>query len=115
MVKKKAKEAPENLAPEIEPAEAPVAEAPAEAPVAEAPVEVIPAAEPDEAPAPVNEIPNVPAADLSILPVQAVDYLKRHPEVDALYIDKFGGMVPKDTLKVFVKDAILYNNPYFKL
>ena len=106
MVKKKAKEAPENLAPEIEPAEAPVAEAP---------VEVIPAAEPDEAPAPVNEIPNVPAADLSILPVQAVDYLKRHPEVDALYIDKFGGMFPKDTLKVFVKDAILYNNPYFKL
>lgn len=54
------------------------------------------------------------AADFSALPVQAVDYLKRHTEVDAIYIDKLGGTFHKDTPKVLVMDAILYQNPYFK-
>lgn len=105
MAKKKTIEAPENVAPEIEPTEAPVVETP---------VDSAPEAEPEEAPAPVVEAPKAPAADFSALPVQAVEYLKRHTEVDAIYIDKFGGMFPKDTPKVFVKDAILYQNPYFK-
>lgn len=68
-----------------------------------------------------NEVPEEhgdevaqPTQDLSAIPTQAVDYLKRHPEVDAIYIDKFGGMFSKNTLKVFVKDAVLYHNPYFK-
>ena len=52
--------------------------------------------------------------DFSAIPPQAVDYLKRHPEVDAIYIDKFGGMFSKNTPKVFAKDAVLYHNPYFK-
>lgn len=54
------------------------------------------------------------STDLEKIPAQAVEYLKRHTEIDALYIDKFGGMFPKDTLKVFVKDATLYQNPYYK-
>lgn len=56
----------------------------------------------------------LPEQDFSAIPPQAVDYLKRHPEVDALYIDKFGGMFPKDTPQVFAPDAVLYHNPYFK-
>lgn len=105
MAKKKTIEAPENVAPTIELTETPAAEAP---------VEVVPEAETEEVSAPVVEAPKASAADLSALPAQAVEYLKRHTEVDAIYIDKFGGMFPKDTLKVFVKGAILYQNPYFK-
>lgn len=113
MAKKKTIEAPENVAPEIESTEAPIVEATeTEEPVEPTPEEVKePVAE--ETPAPV-EAPKAPAADLSALPVQAVEYLKRHTEVDAIYIDKFGGMFPKDTPRVFVKGAILYQNPYFK-
>lgn len=55
-----------------------------------------------------------PTQDFSAIPPQAVDYLKRHPEVDAIYIDKFGGMFSKNTPQVFAKDAVLYHNPYFK-
>ncbi len=55
-----------------------------------------------------------PAEDLITLSAQADCYFKCHPEVDAIYIDKFGGMFPKNYPKVFVKDAILYQNPHFK-
>lgn len=115
MAKKKTNEVVEKATPAIEPAETPVAET--SSPVEEMPKEDIPsdvcevAAEPEKEDEPSK---TALAVDLSALPVQAVDYLKRHPEVDAVYIDKFGGMYPKDTLMVFVKDAILYQNPYFK-
>lgn len=108
MAKNKTKEALENVAPEIEPVEVPAAEA--TAPVEDAPAEPIV----EEGQGSVEEVLTEPAADLSVLPVQAIDYLKRHTEVDAIYIDKFGGMFPKDTPQVFAKDAILYHNPYFK-
>lgn len=48
------------------------------------------------------------------LPLQAIDYLKRHTEVEALYIDKRGGLFPIDTPHVFVREATLYQNPYYK-
>lgn len=105
MAKKKTTEAPENVASEIQSTEAPAVEAPEEA-VAEA--------ETEEVPALVVDAPKVAAADFSALPAQALDYLKRHTEVDAIYIDKFGGMFPKDTPQVFAKNAMLYHNPYFK-
>lgn len=63
---------------------------------------------------PKDEALGMPTTDISALHAQEVEYLKRHSEVDVIYIDKFGGMFPKDTPKVFVKDAILYQNPYFK-
>ena len=118
MAKKKATEVAEEAASKIEPATAPseeVTETNNEATeVAEeaAPVEV---ANPEPAktePEPVEEAK--PTADASTMPAQVVDYFKRHPEVDAVYIDKLGGMFPKGTPKVFVKDAALYQNPYFK-
>lgn len=115
MAKKKTIEAPENVAPEIEPAETSVTEAPS--PAEEMPKEAIPSDVCEEAAEPEKEdepSKTAPAVDLSALPVQAVDYLKRHPEVDAVYIDKFGGMFPKHTPKVFVNEAVLYQNPYFK-
>lgn len=119
MAKKKTNEVVEETVPAIEPAEAPVVEAPAT-------VEENPEVVEDTVPSEVSEAVIEPekevevpkdathSVNLDTLPVQAVDYLKRHPEVDAVYIDKFGGMFPKHTAKVFVKDAILYQNPYFK-
>lgn len=48
------------------------------------------------------------------IPQQALEYLKRHEDVKEVYIDKLGGVFHSDTPKVFVKDAVLYQNPYFK-
>lgn len=115
MAKKKTNEVVEEATPAIEPAETPVAEA--SSPAEEMPKEAIPSDVCKEAAESEKEDESsktAPAVDLSALPVQAVDYLKRHPEVDAVYIDKFGGMFPKHTPKVFVNDAVLYQNPYFK-
>lgn len=56
----------------------------------------------------------VPVEEPQGLTAEAIDYFKRHPKVDAVYIDKFGGVFPKHTCKVFVKDAILYQNPNLK-
>lgn len=117
MAKKKTNEVVEETAPAIEPAEVPVAEV--QVPTEETPEvveetvtgEVIEAEPEKEAKTPKEA---VPAANLDTLPLQAVDYLKRHSEVDAVYIDKFGGIFSKHTAKVFVKDAVLYQNPYFK-
>ena len=118
MAKKKTPEAVEETAPVIVPAEASVSEV-AE-PVEKTPEAVEETAPEDssiqtsesETPASVDEVKS--AVDLTAIPMQAIDYLKRHTEVDAVYIDKFGGLFPKNTPKVFVKDAILYQNPYFK-
>jgi hypothetical protein len=52
---------------------------------------------------------------LTDIPDKAKAYLKRHTEVKEIYIDKLGGVYPSDTPKVFVKNATLYQNPYFKL
>jgi hypothetical protein len=49
------------------------------------------------------------------IPDKAKAYLKRHTEVKEVYIDKLGGVYPSDTPTVFVKNATLYQNPYFKL
>ena len=48
------------------------------------------------------------------LPKKVLAYLKRHEEVKAAYIDKLGGVFDVNTPPVFIKDAILYQNPYFK-
>ena len=117
MAKKKTVDAVEEAAPAIEPAVVPEVENPEPGTetvdaVEEAALVDAADTESEVKAEPVEKIK--PAADLGTLPVQAVDYLKRHPEVDALYIDKFGGIFPKNTPKVFVKDAVLYQNPYFK-
>lgn len=45
----------------------------------------------------------------------AVDkLLKCYPNYSALYIDSKGGVFPKGTQPNLVKDAILYQNPYYK-
>lgn len=119
MVKKKKNEVAEEAAPAIETAE--VAEAPTienNEPVADA-VEV---AENAEETAPVetaNEAPEAKVAkpvevDPAAMPAKVMDYFKRHPHVDAMYFNNVGGRFPKNTETVFVKDAILYQNPYFK-
>lgn len=48
------------------------------------------------------------------IPAKALAYLKRHPEDKEVYIDRYGGVFSANTPKVFVKDAVLYQNPYFK-
>ncbi len=49
-----------------------------------------------------------------VIPAKAMDFLKRHTDVQAVYIDKIGGVFSTDTPKVFVKGAVLYQNPYYK-
>lgn len=44
----------------------------------------------------------------------ALDYLKRHTEIQKVYIDKLGGVFSASTSKVFLKDAVLYQNPFYK-
>lgn len=48
------------------------------------------------------------------LPDYAEKLLKLYPHYDALYIDKLGGVYPKDAQPEFVQGAILYQNPYYK-
>ena len=48
------------------------------------------------------------------IPAFALDYLKRHTEIQKVYIDKLGGVFSASTLKVFLKDAVLYQNPFYK-
>lgn len=49
-----------------------------------------------------------------VIPALALGYLKRHAEVKEVYIDKLGGVFSANTPKVFLKDAILYQNPFYK-
>lgn len=42
---------------------------------------------------------------------EAMAYFKRHPNVDAVYINKLGGVFTKNTCSAFLKGAVLYNNP----
>lgn len=56
------------------------------------------------------ETKNAPAE----IPAKALAYLKRHPEDKEAYIDRYGGVFASNTPKVFIKDAVLYQNPYFK-
>lgn len=48
------------------------------------------------------------------IPAQVLGYLKRHPELEGVYVDARGGKYPMGINQVFVKDASLYHNPYFK-
>lgn len=48
------------------------------------------------------------------IPAIALAYLKRHAEVKEVYIDKLGGVFSASTPKVFLKDAVLYQNPFYK-
>ena len=48
------------------------------------------------------------------LPTNVREYLQRHPEVEKVYIDQLGGVFSANTPVVLVKDAVLYQNPYFK-
>lgn len=48
------------------------------------------------------------------IPAFALDYLKRHTEIQKVYIDKLGGVFSASTPKVFLKDAVLYQNPFYK-
>lgn len=48
------------------------------------------------------------------IPAIALAYLKRHVDVKEVYIDKLGGVFSANTPKVFLKDAALYQNPFYK-
>lgn len=48
------------------------------------------------------------------IPAFALNYLKRHAEIKEAYVDKLGGVFSANTPKVFLKDATLYQNPFYK-
>lgn len=48
------------------------------------------------------------------IPEYVLAYLKNHTEEKAVYFDKLGGVFSADTPKVFLKDAVLYQNPFCK-
>lgn len=48
------------------------------------------------------------------IPEYVLAYLKNHTEEKAVYFDKLGGVFSVDTPKVFLKDAVLYQNPFCK-
>lgn len=48
------------------------------------------------------------------MPAHVLGYLKRHSEIKEAYIDKQGGVFSANTPKVFLKDAVLYQNPFYK-
>lgn len=43
-----------------------------------------------------------------------VDYMKRHTELEVAYIDKQGGVFQTNTPEVFLKEAVLYQNSFYK-
>lgn len=48
------------------------------------------------------------------IPNNVKKLLALYPNYEALYINAKGGVFPKNTQPSLVKDAILYQNPYFK-
>lgn len=48
------------------------------------------------------------------IPEYVLAYLKNHTEEKAVYFDKLGGVFSADTPKVFLKYAVLYQNPFCK-
>jgi len=60
----------------------------------------------------VTQAPETTSA--SEIPDTVDKLLKSYPSYSALYIDSRGGVYPKDTQPNLVKDAILYQNPYYK-
>lgn len=127
MAKKKSTEPADAIAPEVTKVEIPIEETP-EAPTAEdvqpAPTEPEQANEPvsdDEATEPKDDAApeQAPVAEAEepatpVIPDKALAYLRRHPEDKEVYIDKFGGVFPASTPKAFVKEAVLYQNPFYK-
>lgn len=127
MAKKKSTEPADAVAPEVTKVEIPIEETP-EAPAAEN-VQSDPtepehenesvsdneATEPNDDAAP-EQAPVVAAEEsaTSVIPDKALAYLRRHPEDKEVYIDKFGGVFPASTPKAFVKEAVLYQNPFYE-
>lgn len=48
------------------------------------------------------------------IPEFVKELLQKYPNYPALYIDSKGGVFTEDTQPNWVKDAILYQNPYYK-
>ena len=67
-----------------------------------------------EKPTQKNESADVVVKPQDKIPDTALDYLKRHAEVKKVYIDKLGGVFSANTPKIFLKDATLYQNPFYK-
>lgn len=107
MAKKKLTETTEGQNPEVE---TPEVNTQPEIPENEPEVNEAPKAEGEPEP---EATDTEPVVDPEI-PAKALAYLKRHPEDKEVYIDRLGGVFPANTSKVFVKDAVLYQNPYFK-
>lgn len=58
-----------------------------------------------------DEVSDKSQADI---PEHVLAYLKNHTEEKAVYFDKLGGVFSADTPKVFLKGAVLYQNPFCK-
>lgn len=71
-----------------------------------------------EAPAPETTETNTKASMAEPKPVEISDAVKKllalYPDHSALYVNAKGGVFPKNAQPSLVKDAILYQNPYFK-
>lgn len=61
-----------------------------------------------------NDNTEVAVEPQATIPDNVLAYLKRHTEEKEVYIDKLGGVFSANTPKVFLKDAVLYQNPFFK-
>lgn len=127
MAKKKSTETAEATAPEVTTVETSVQEV-SETPTAEAnqpePTEVKTETETnveaettsheEEAAKEQTSTEAAPEPAAPVIPDKALAYLRRHPEDKEVYIDKFGGVFPASIPKVFVTDAVLYQNPFYK-
>lgn len=47
------------------------------------------------------------------IPEIAVEFLKRHPELEEVYLDSKGSAYNANTPSALVGNSILYRNPYF--
>ncbi len=66
----------------------------------------------EEQPAPEVKNDTTPApAPVVEVPAEVLAYFQNNPDEKAVYFDKTGGMYTASTPKVFLKDAILYQNP----
>lgn len=61
-----------------------------------------------------NDNTEVAVEPQATIPDHVLAYLKRHAEEKEVYIDKLGGVFSANTPRVFLKDAVLYQNPFFK-
>lgn len=119
MAKKKTVEGVESV---VEQTNIPESEAPKEIAEAvktesvEAEVETTEVEQPtnDNQPEQENDSTSVATESKDVIPNHVLAYLKRHTEEKEVYIDKLGGVFSVNTPKVFLKDAVLYQNPFYK-